>query len=348
MSRVSALVVLMIYITYFVHEIRARHGNDAVQNMECDTVEAAEEPSVTTQHNHFNIISPQPLHPRTIRFADEDGNVDGNLSRVAATNMANQYGSAADLTDDRTQGVSEAYDRGTSQDGWTPSTRSSFQYPRRFNRFSRSLSRGSSHRFHSRESSLSTDARRLTTVEFLMESRAEMDSFVHDQPVAKGFAGSQGACITMLIVSSLVMSICGELLVSTIDEVTRDSGTLSKPFIGLIILPIVGNVAEYVTVVSVGLRGKLDLAIAVAVGSSIQISLCVTPLTVLAGWALHRDLGLSFNVFEMLTLVGSVLLVNLLLLNDGGSTLRTGGLKGALMCACYAIFRSVYFLSFLE
>ncbi|KAM4061196.1 sodium/calcium exchanger protein [Hirsutella rhossiliensis] len=97
------------------------------------------------------------------------------------------------------------------------------------------------------------------------------------------------------------------------------------------------NIAEYVTVVAVAARNKLDLAIHVSIGSSIQIALCVTPLTVIAGWILHRDLALTFSFFEMASLLGAVLLVNILVLSESGSSIKTGGLKGALLCACYFI-----------
>ncbi|KAJ0333950.1 hypothetical protein COL922a_010192 [Colletotrichum nupharicola] len=150
--------------------------------------------------------------------------------------------------------------------------------------------------------------------------------------------------VMILIISSGLMSMCAEFLVSTIDEVTHQ-GHLSESVIGLIILPIVGNVAEYVTVVTVASREKLDLAIAVAVGSSIQIALCVAPLTVIAGWILSRDLSLSFTLFEVAALMGTALLVNLLILSDGNSVLRTSGLKGGLMCACYVIIGFGAYLS---
>lgn len=142
--------------------------------------------------------------------------------------------------------------------------------------------------------------------------------------------------ILVLIVASALMSVNAEFLVDTIDDVTHQ-GHLSESVIGLIILPIVGNIAEYVTVVSVALRDKLDLAISVAIGSSIQIALCVTPLTVGAGWILNRNLSLTFSFFEMAALVGTALLVGLLVSSNGDSKLRTCGLKGALMCACYVI-----------
>ncbi|KAL1890417.1 hypothetical protein Sste5346_008244 [Sporothrix stenoceras] len=142
--------------------------------------------------------------------------------------------------------------------------------------------------------------------------------------------------VLVLIVASALMSVNAEFLVDTIDDVTHQ-GHLSESVIGLIILPIVGNIAEYVTVVSVAMRDKLDLAISVAIGSSIQIALCVTPLTVGAGWILNRNLSLTFSFFEMAALVGTALLVGLLVSSNGDGKLRTCGLKGALMCACYVI-----------
>lgn len=177
-----------------------------------------------------------------------------------------------------------------------------------------------------------------TTLQLLRETRTSMDqsmdSLLRDpqNPTSHRMASA-----VVLTSTSVLMSMCAEFLVSTLDEITHEEG-LSESFIGLIILPIVGNVAEYLTVVIVAARGKLDLAIAVAVGSSIQIALCVTPLTIMAGWALRKDLALTFDPFEMATLVGAVLLVNLLILSEQSSSLRTSGLKGALICACYVIF----------
>ncbi|ENH75513.1 Vacuolar calcium ion transporter [Fusarium oxysporum f. sp. cubense race 1] len=144
------------------------------------------------------------------------------------------------------------------------------------------------------------------------------------------------AAVTVLFVSSALMSMNAEFLVKTIDDVTHEGG-LSEALIGLIILPVVGNIAEYVTVVTVAMRNKLELAISVAVGSAIQIALCVAPLTVLIAWMLGRDLEMAFNVFETTTLVGSGLLINLLILSRAGTAIRAIGLKGALMFACYVI-----------
>jgi Ca2+:H+ antiporter len=76
--------------------------------------------------------------------------------------------------------------------------------------------------------------------------------------------------------------------VGSIDQITA-SGGLSKTFVGLILLPIVGNAAEHATAVTVAVKDKMDLAIGVAVGSSMQIALLVLPLIVVIGWIMGKS-----------------------------------------------------------
>ncbi|KAK1580033.1 uncharacterized protein LY79DRAFT_521559 [Colletotrichum navitas] len=142
--------------------------------------------------------------------------------------------------------------------------------------------------------------------------------------------------VLLLIISSASMSMCAEFLVGTIDEITRQ-GHLSESFIGLILLPIVGNVAEFVVVVTVAYKEKLDLAVAVAVGSAVQIALCVAPLTIIASWIMARELSLSFSLFDAAALIGATVLINSFFLGDANSVLRASRLKGASICACYII-----------
>ncbi|KAK2013586.1 Ca2+ transporter [Colletotrichum eremochloae] len=148
--------------------------------------------------------------------------------------------------------------------------------------------------------------------------------------------GEKALSVLLLTISSALMSMCAEFLVGTIEGITRQ-GHLSESFIGLVLLPIVGNVAEFVTVVTVAYREKLDLAVAVAVGSAVQIALCVMPLTIIASWIMARELTLSFSLFDTAALIGATVLVNFFFLGDASSVLRVSRLKGALMCACYII-----------
>jgi Ca2+:H+ antiporter len=126
-----------------------------------------------------------------------------------------------------------------------------------------------------------------------------------------------GALITLAISTTLV-AFCSEFMVESINGLT-DTGAVSKVFVGLILLPIVGNAAEHATAVTVAIKDKMDLSIGVAVGSSMQIALLVFPLIVILGWILGKDcMTLYFDTFQIATLFVSILLVNYLI-QDGKS-----------------------------
>lgn len=142
---------------------------------------------------------------------------------------------------------------------------------------------------------------------------------------------SQTASIILLLASTSLVALCAEFLVGSIQHLVQNS-PLSEAFIGLIILPIVGNAAEHVTAVTVAAKNKVDLALGVSLGSSIQIALFVTPVVVILGWILDKNMSLYFNLFETASLFVSTFIVNFLVL-DG----RSNYLEGALLCACYVI-----------
>ena len=142
---------------------------------------------------------------------------------------------------------------------------------------------------------------------------------------------SRTSAIILLLVSTGLVAVCAEFLVASINYLV-DNTNVSEAFVGLIILPIVGNAAEHVTAVTVASKNKMDLAIGVAVGSSIQIALFVTPVIVLLGWILNKDMSLYFSLFETISLFVSAFIVNFLVL-DG----RSNYLEGALLIAAYVI-----------
>ncbi|KAL9008857.1 MAG: hypothetical protein Q9173_006063 [Seirophora scorigena] len=92
------------------------------------------------------------------------------------------------------------------------------------------------------------------------------------------------------------------------------------------------SAAEHVTAVKVAAKNKMDLAIGVAIGSSIQIALFVTPSVVLIGWMASKDMPLYFTLFETVALFVATFVVNFLVL-DG----KSNYLEGALLCSCYII-----------
>lgn len=148
---------------------------------------------------------------------------------------------------------------------------------------------------------------------------------------------STPAAVVLLLISTGLVALCAEYVVGSIEEVVQADG-LREAFIGLIILPVVGNAAEHVTAITVAMKNKMDLAIGVAVGSSIQIALFVTPLVVILGWILDKEMTLYFTLFETVCLFVSAFIVNFLVL-DG----RSNYLEGALLMCTYAIIGVVAF-----
>lgn len=128
-----------------------------------------------------------------------------------------------------------------------------------------------------------------------------------------------------LVIITVAVAFCAEYLVDSIDAIV-ERAHISKTFIGLILLPIVGNAAEHVTAVVVSWKDKMDLALGVAIGSSMQIALFVTPFLVILGWAISEPMTLQFKGFETVVFFITILIVNYLI-QDG----RSNYLEGA-MC----------------
>jgi Ca2+:H+ antiporter len=141
-----------------------------------------------------------------------------------------------------------------------------------------------------------------------------------------------------LAVISILIAMCAENLVNTLDDVVS-SMHINKTFIGLILLPIVGNAAEYVSAFRASARGKMSLALGVAVGSSMQIALFVTPALVLLGWAIGQPMSLSFEPFGAIVFYLSVIVVEGVIA-DGDSNY----LEGAMLVGVYMIVALGFFV----
>ena len=120
---------------------------------------------------------------------------------------------------------------------------------------------------------------------------------------------SPWAAAVALCVVTIIVAVCAEFLVDSIDSIV-EKANISRTFIGLILIPIVGNAAEHVTAVIVSYKSKMDLAIGVAIGSSMQIALLVTPFLVILGWIIGQPMTLQFQTFETVIFFLSVLIVN--------------------------------------
>ncbi|PBK75605.1 calcium/proton exchanger [Armillaria solidipes] len=133
--------------------------------------------------------------------------------------------------------------------------------------------------------------------------------------------------VGLLTVVTVLVAVTAEWLVDSIDGMTSNS-PISKEFVGMILLPIVGNAAEHVTAVTVSVKDKLNLSLGVAVGSSIQIALFVIPFIVTLGWIMGKPLTLLFDPYESVAMFLAVLTVNYVV-QDGKSNWLEGMI---LMC----------------
>lgn len=134
----------------------------------------------------------------------------------------------------------------------------------------------------------------------------------------------------VLVAVTVLVAVCAEYLVDSIDALV-ETAHISKTFVGLVLLPIVGNAAEHVTAIVVALKDKMDLALGVAIGSSMQIALLVTPFLVILGWIINQPMTLHFEIFETVVFFLSVLVVTYVV-QDGKSNYLEGAMV-SLSCA---------------
>ena len=142
---------------------------------------------------------------------------------------------------------------------------------------------------------------------------------------------------TLLILATALVGWMAHVLVHSL-ETTVEQWHLPELFIGVILVPFFGNAAEHFTAVIVAGKDKMDLSIAIAIGSSVQIALFVAPVMVLLGLALGVGLPLEFGLLETAATFVSVF-ITIAILADG----KTNWLEGVMLLACYAILGIAFF-----
>jgi len=148
---------------------------------------------------------------------------------------------------------------------------------------------------------------------------------------------SVGRSLGVLFVSAAFVGLVSEFLVEAVGEAGESLG-LGKVFMGVVVLAVVGNAAEHSTAVLVAMKGKMDLALGIAMGSSMQIALFVAPVLVITGHWIGVPLGLEFTVLEVVAVMLSVAAVALLI-QDG----RTNWFEGLQLLAIYSILAMAFY-----
>ena len=126
-------------------------------------------------------------------------------------------------------------------------------------------------------------------------------------------------------------------LTGAIEAVSAKSG-LNQMFLGLIVLPIAGNACEHITAVFVAMKDKMDLAIGVALGSSIQIAIFVIPFMVIVSWILHLPFYLTYFEPFITTMLTLSVIHAFFVSSDGNSN----WLLGVLLIATYVLIALLY------
>ncbi len=146
-----------------------------------------------------------------------------------------------------------------------------------------------------------------------------------------------GKQIAILLTCTLVLVFVSETLVASLQEATATMG-FSPLFTGVILIPIFGGIVEYMSTATFAMKDKMDLAVAVAIGSSLQITMFVAPVLVIVGQLIGQPMNLEFNPFEVLAIAIAVMITNSIS-SDG----KSNWLEGALLLTTYAVVGAAFY-----
>ncbi|MDF2541492.1 MAG: calcium/proton exchanger [Herbinix sp.] len=143
--------------------------------------------------------------------------------------------------------------------------------------------------------------------------------------------------IIILALATVFIAIESEILVGNIEPMTKAAG-IPEMFVGIILIPIVGNAAEHSTAVIMALKNKMDISIEIAVGSSLQISLFVIPVSVLIS-LFFTPMSIVFKPIELFLFGASVLIANQIVKSG-----RTNWMEGLKLVSVYLIAAVGFFI----
>ena len=180
---------------------------------------------------------------------------------------------------------------------------------------------------------------------FSIKSTQEVEKLIHSE--VSGLEEEEehdpssinvGQKVAILLVCTVALVFVSEILVGTLEETAKVFG-FTELFTGIILLPLFGGVVEYLTCVTTAMKNKMELSVAVAIGSTLQIVLFVTPVLVLVSLLFGNPLSLEFNIFGMFAAVGVILITNSIS-SDG----QSNWLEGVLLLIFYAVLGVAFYL----
>jgi Ca2+:H+ antiporter len=143
--------------------------------------------------------------------------------------------------------------------------------------------------------------------------------------------------LVILVAATACIALLSEILVGAVEPVVSQLG-ITEFFLGIILIPLVGNAAEHVVGIQMAIKNRMELSLTISLGSSLQVALFVAPLLIFISLLMGNPLTLVFNQFELIALVASVLIAALIAL-DGESN----WLEGAQLLVVYIIIGIAFF-----
>jgi len=159
----------------------------------------------------------------------------------------------------------------------------------------------------------------------------------HDPAVTVAPKWSSKKAMVVLVASAIAIGVVAEVLVSATEAAVKVLG-LSEFFVGLILIPIIGNAAENSSAIIMAMRNRMDLALNIAVGSSIQVALLIAPVLVLLGMAFHQPMDLAFSTMEVASIALAVLVATSVIRDA-----ESNWLEGAFLLLAYAVLAVAFF-----
>jgi Ca2+:H+ antiporter len=175
------------------------------------------------------------------------------------------------------------------------------------------------------------------TLLFSLKTHKDLFTGQTEEPHDPEQTWSNTKAILVLLIATLLTGFLAEFLVGAIEH-TRQSLGLTETFVGIIIVAIIGNAAEHTTAVMVAMKNKMDLSLSIAVGSSLQISLFVAPILVLASYAMGAPMNFEFTLPELFAVIASVYIIAQIS-GDGESN----WLEGVQLLAVYTILAILFY-----
>jgi Ca2+:H+ antiporter len=159
----------------------------------------------------------------------------------------------------------------------------------------------------------------------------------HDPAVTVAPKWSSKKALLILLFSAASIGVVAEVLVSATEEAVKVLG-LSQFFVGLILIPIIGNAAENGSAIIMAVRNRMDLALNIAIGSSVQVALLIAPLLVLLGMAFHQPMDLAFTTMEVASIALAVLVATSVIRDA-----ESNWLEGVFLLLAYAVLGVAFF-----